>query len=65
MEENKLAQPSWYPELILTFGHQSNDQTVVTRDCPLVVASGQVWPVINALVEMSFFVSPTAQCREG
>ena len=60
MEEKKLTQPSWYPDLIITFGHQSNDRAVMTRDCPLVVASGQVWPVVNALVEMSFFVSPTA-----
>ena len=43
------------------FGHRSNDRAITTRDRPLVVASGQVWPVINALVEMSFFASPTAR----
>ena len=29
-------------ELIITFGHRSNDRAITTRDCPLVVASGQV-----------------------
>ena len=51
------------PELIRTFSHWSNDQAIMTRDCSLVAASGQVWPIINALVEMSFFASPTAMQR--
>ena len=50
-------------ELIITFGHRSNDWAITTRDHPLVAASGQVWPVINVLVEMSFFASPTATQR--
>ena len=55
------------PELHITFGHRSNDRTndrtITTRDCLLVVASRQVWPVINTPVEMSFFVSPIATQR--
>ena len=50
-------------ELIITFGHRSNDWAITTRDHPLAAASGQVWSVINVLVEMSFFVSPTATQR--
>ena len=44
----------------MMFGHRSNDRVITTRDHPLVVASGQIWPVINTLVDMSFFASPTA-----
>ena len=54
----------WFKaELIITFSHRSNDRAITTRDCPLIVPSGQVWPVINVPVEMSFFVSPTARQR--
>ena len=35
----------------------------MTRDRPLNVANGQVWLVINAPVEMSFFASPTTMQR--
>lgn len=44
-------------ELIITCGHRSNDRSITTSDCPLVVAKGQVWPVTNVLVEMSFFAA--------
>ena len=58
-----LQVPVVMSELIITFGHRSNDRAITTRDRPLLVASGQVWPVINTLVEMSFFASPTATQR--
>ena len=46
------------PELIITFGHRSNDREFTSRDRVLVSANGQVWPDINALVEMSLSVVP-------
>ena len=52
-------------ELIITFGHQSNDWAITTRGRPLVVASGQVWLVINTLVEMSFFVRSDRSLRQS
>ena len=45
------------------FGHRPNGRSIRARDHPFVIASGQVWPVINTLVEMSFFASPAAAQR--
>ena len=54
------AELPWYihAELIITFGHRSNDREFTTRDRLLVSANGKVWPDINALVEMSLSVVP-------
>ena len=51
------------PELIITLGHRPNGRSIRARDHPFVIASGQVWQVINVLVEMSFFASPAAAQR--
>ena len=48
----------YHSELIITFGHRSNDQEFTTRDRLLVSMNRQVWPDINALVEMSLSVVP-------
>ena len=54
-----MPRQCYMSEVIITVGHQS----ITTGDRPLDVANGQVWPVINALLERSYLASQAATQR--